>query len=133
SGAGTYTISATPSSNTGGGPEGIVWVRAGNPDFATDSVLISLYGFGQVLACGVNADGAPDAATCQTFITGLGGAEGATIDPVTGDFLFSTFGGGNQIAVVSGFSAPTPEPAMEGVMGLGLLGIGAIWRRRRNR
>lgn len=35
------------------------------------------------------------------------------IDPLTGDFLFSTFGGGNQVVVVQGFAIPigeTPTP-----------------------
>lgn len=45
--------------------------------------------------------------TAQNVITGLSGAEGAFIDPVTGDFLFSTFGGGNQVIRLSGFPAPT--------------------------
>ena len=43
----------------------------------------------------------------RLFVARLTGAEGAAIDPLTGDFLFSTFfGGGNQIIVVRGFSAP---------------------------
>ena len=37
-------------------------------------------------------------------MTGLGGAEGGTRDPVTGDFLFSTFGGGDRVLVVRGFN-----------------------------
>jgi hypothetical protein len=49
-------------------------------------------------------------ATRQTFISGLTGAEGATIDPLTGDFLFSTFGGGDRVFVVRGFSQPSPTP-----------------------
>jgi hypothetical protein len=43
----------------------------------------------------------------------LSGAEGATIDPVTGDFLLSSFGVGNEIFQVQGFtsaSQPVPEP-----------------------
>lgn len=39
-------------------------------------------------------------------MTGLSGAEGAAIDPLTGDFLFSTFGGGDRVIVVRGFAAP---------------------------
>ena len=42
------------------------------------------------------------------MITGLDGAEGALLDPVTGDFLFSTFGGGSRVVVVRGFRAPPP-------------------------
>ena len=38
-------------------------------------------------------------------MTELDGAEGAFLDPVTGDSLFSTFGGGNRVIVVRGFAA----------------------------
>jgi hypothetical protein len=31
------------------------------------------------------------------------GAEGATFDPISGDFLFSTYGGGNRVIALSGF------------------------------
>jgi hypothetical protein len=41
------------------------------------------------------------------MVTGLVGAEGAWIDPLTGDFLFSTFGGSNRVIKVSGFELPT--------------------------
>lgn len=39
------------------------------------------------------------------MVTGLNGAEGALIDPVTGDFLFSTFGSGNEVFKVTGFGS----------------------------
>jgi hypothetical protein len=62
----------------------------------------------------VNADGDPIISTRRQFITGLDGAEGALLDPVTGDFLFSTFGGGSRVIVVRGFRAPPPPlPAPE--------------------
>jgi hypothetical protein len=39
------------------------------------------------------------------------GAEGAVIDSVTGDFLFSTFGAANHVIAVRGFAIPnTPTP-----------------------
>ena len=43
------------------------------------------------------------------MITGLDGAEGALLDPVTGDFLFSTFGGGSRVVAVRGFRAPAAQ------------------------
>lgn len=38
----------------------------------------------------------------------MNGAEGAQIDPLTGDFLFSTFGANDRLLVVQGFNAPVP-------------------------
>jgi hypothetical protein len=44
--------------------------------------------------------------TARVMVQGLSGAEGALIDPVTGDFLFSTFGGNNTVVRISGFAEP---------------------------
>jgi hypothetical protein len=38
-------------------------------------------------------------------MSGVGGAEGATVDAGSGSFVFSTFGGGNQVLVVDGFGS----------------------------
>ena len=62
---------------------------------------------------------------------GLTGAEGSLIDPVTGDFLFSTFGGGDRLIVVQGFQAVLPEPSTLLLMTTGLLVIAGLARRRR--
>ena len=105
---GTYDVlSVTATVNSGGGPEGIVYIEGGNTGFAVDSVLISEYGANAVRAYEIDANGDPIPGTQRDFLTGLTGAEGAVIDPVTGDFLFSTFGGGNRVLVVSGFDQPT--------------------------
>ena len=90
-----------------GGLEGVVYVHGGNPGFANDSVLACEYSNGNVGAYEIDANGDPVLASRQDFITGLTGAEGALIDPVTGDFIFSTFGGGDHVIVVRGFSLPT--------------------------
>jgi hypothetical protein len=115
-GSGTYDIgSVTPGPIVGSGPEGIAFVPPSSPVFAPYSVLIALYSAGKVITAPLDANGDPVMASAQDFITGLSGAEGAFIDPLTGDFLFSTFGGGNQIIRVSGFIAPTAgEAAVSG-------------------
>lgn len=107
--------------NVPGGPEGFVYIDAVNPGFGTDSMLISEYSAGMVGAYQVDANGDPIPATRTRFISGLVGAEGAVIDPVTGDFLFSTFGGANQVVRVSGFLAPVPEPSTLILLTAGIL------------
>jgi hypothetical protein len=132
-GSGTYNIgNCTNQVSIGGGPEGLVYVPLGSADFASPSVLIAQYGTGNISAYTIDANGLPVAGSQTNFISGLNGAEGATIDPVTGDFLFSTFNGGNQIIQVQGFVAPpsnTPEPATWALISGGLLVAGLLRRR----
>jgi hypothetical protein len=115
-GNGTYDVaSVTPvPDSTLRGPEGFVYVPSGSPRFGGPSLLVSEYGVDEIAAYQVDGNGDPIPATRRQFITGLDGAEGALLDPVTGDFLFSTFGGGSRVIVVRGFSAPPPQlPAPE--------------------
>jgi hypothetical protein len=116
--------------NVPGGPEGFVYIGAGNAGFAADSMLISEYGSGRIGAYAVDAEGNPLVATRREFMTGLSGAEGATVDPLTGDFMFSTFGGGSRIVVVSGFTPPVPEPSSLAMLLGGLAVCGWAARRR---
>lgn len=142
-GSGTYDLTGLaqvdvdPSTagvqNLPGGPEGFVYIASGNPGFSSNSMLVSEYAAGAVGAYEVDGNGNPILSTRRTFLQGMSGAEGATIDPVTGDFLFSTFGSGNQVYRVEGFSAPIPEPGTWLMMGLGLAGVAAASRRRRAR
>jgi hypothetical protein len=136
-GSGTYDItSASLVLTLPGGPEGFVFVSGANPDFGVDSLLIDEYSAGNVAVYDLDANGDPILATRRDFITGLSGAEGAAIDPLTGDFLFSTFGGGNKIVVVQGFTElpppppGVPEPVTLALFGFGLLGLGMARRRR---
>ena len=124
----------------GGGPEGFVYISGGNPDFGANSLLISEYSAGTVGAFTLDANGNPVKSSRRDFLTGLTGAEGATLDPLTGDFLFSTFGGGDRIVVVSGFTelpppsiepSPIPEPETYALMLAGLSALAWVARRRR--
>ena len=121
-GSGTYNITA-PVLNTTivGGPEGFVYVPAGSPLFPSGtSMLVAEYSNNVIGTYQIDASGNPVPASRAVFINGLSGAEGATIDPVTGDFLFSTFGSNNQVIVVQGFAppptlTPTATPTQAGV------------------
>lgn len=131
-GLGTYDItSAAYELTIGGGPEGIAYVPIGSPLFANPSLLISEFSAGKVATYEIDANGNPVLATRRDFITDLTGAEGAFIDPLTGDFLFSTFGGGNQVVVVQGFVAPppVPTPATFLLFGSGLAALIGLNRR----
>jgi len=133
-GTGTYDVTgASLIGNFPGGPEGIIFVEAGNDDFAVDSVLVSEYASGRISAYELDASGNPVLATRRDFMTGLGGAEGAAFDPFSGDFLFSTFGGNDRVIVVQGLQATevpvaTPEPETLLLFALACLGVGL--RRR---
>jgi hypothetical protein len=118
--------------NLPGGPEGFTYVAAGNPGFSVNSMLVAEYSAGKIAAYEVDANGNPILSTRRDFITGLSGAEGAYIDPVSGDFLFSTFGGGNRVIRVDGFNAPAvPLPAGAWLLLSGLGAAAALRRRRR--
>lgn len=108
--SGLYTFSAPTAevsiSETAAGPEGIAYIPAGSLAFPNLSMAISSYGLGKVMVYEVGEHGLPVPATAREMVVGLTGAEGALIDPLTGDFLFSTFGGGNKVVRISGFEKP---------------------------
>jgi len=134
-GNGTFDIvSSTLEAILPGGPEGFVFIDAdGNEGFTVDSLLMADYISGRISTYDLDANGDPIVSSRRDFITGLTNAEGAAIDPLTGDFLFSTFGGGDRIVRVDGFVPPPSaisEPSMVVLFGLGLVGLGLARRRR---
>jgi hypothetical protein len=111
-GSGTYNLTGASLQVTlPGGPEGFVYVPLGSPLFPSQSMLVSEYSDDSVATYTIDANGNPVLASRQDFITGITGAEGPAIDPITGDFFFSTFGGSNQVIEVQGFVAPGPPTA----------------------
>jgi hypothetical protein len=111
-GSGTYNITAAVLNTTiPGGPEGFIYVPTGSPVFPASSMLVSEYDNDVVTAYQFDGGANPILASRAVFIAGLTGAEGAVIDPITGDFLFSTFGAANHVIAVRGFAIPaTPLP-----------------------
>jgi hypothetical protein len=108
-GAGTFDVTGLEHrAQIAGGPEGFVYLPPASPQFHDySSMLVAEYGNGEIVAYDVDANGDPIPATRTDFLTGLTGAEGAVVDPLTGDFLFSTFGSSNQVVAVHGFGVPT--------------------------
>ncbi len=98
--SGTYDI-ARPSRSVklDGGLDALTYIKAGNPGFSQDSLLIAEYDTNNVSAYAIDANGNPIAATRKTFITGIAfhsptaltGTIASTVDPLTGDVLYSTF------------------------------------------
>jgi hypothetical protein len=113
---GTFNlVSATLVTNIPGGPEGFVYIPAGSPLFADySSMLVSEWSAGNIVAYDLDANGNPVIPTRRVLVSGLEGAEGAAIDPLTGDFFFSTFtGGDDRVIAVHGFAPPPPDDPEE--------------------
>ncbi|MFN0054700.1 MAG: putative Ig domain-containing protein, partial [Planctomycetales bacterium] len=108
-GSGTFDVTgATQHAPIFGGPEGIQYVPIVSPGFSSPAVLVANFGAfsGNVAAYNVDANGDPIPETGIEFIHGLRGAEGAFLDPYTGDLLVSTHANISEVYVVHGFTPP---------------------------
>jgi hypothetical protein len=110
-GAGTFDVVAASQATTiAGGPEGFIYVPPGSPQF-TDftNLLVSEFSDGNIAVYDIDSNGDPVPATRDVMVSGLLKAEGAALDPLTGDFFFSTFGSdqGDRVYAVTGFAPPT--------------------------
>jgi hypothetical protein len=107
-----------------GRPEGLLYVPPDSPQFSNfRSMLVCEYASGEVAAYDVDGNGDPLLATRRPFMTGLSGAEGAAIDPVSGDFVFSTFGSSDRVLSVRGLGLPCSAIA---IYGTGTAGSGNV-------
>ena len=106
-GSGTFDVTGfVRPTRISGGPEGLLFPPPGSPQLRDyQQMLVCEYSAAGIVVYDLDANGDPLPATRQQFMTGVSGAEGATIDAATGAFLFSTFGGGNQVLVVDGFAS----------------------------
>jgi hypothetical protein len=108
---GTYDITnVTQPTTVVGGPEGFVYIAAGNAQFPKNGMLISEWTANNIAAYEVDAGGNPVPTTRKDFVLGLTGAEGAFLDPLSGDFLFSTFAEVNRVIAIRGFKPPPEIP-----------------------
>ncbi|MCX6921774.1 MAG: Ig-like domain-containing protein, partial [Verrucomicrobia bacterium] len=113
-GSGTYNfapVSGSVQFDLSMGLEGAFYVAAGNPKFPNPSVLVCDYGASRIVSCEVDGNGDPLPNTQRDFATDLSGVEGAAVDPLTGDFVFSTFTGA-EVYVVGGFGVAKPTVAI---------------------
>jgi hypothetical protein len=92
-----------------GGPEGVAYIHPGNAEFPTHSMLVADWSVGTISAYESDGQGDPILASRRQFVGGLDGAEGALVDPSSGDFLFGTWGGDNVLIAIHGFKAPPPR------------------------
>jgi hypothetical protein len=115
-GMGTWDItSASRRTTLTGGPEGLVYIPLGSPGFPVPSVVVSEYKSGTVSSYEVDSRGDAIVSTRRIFVSGVAQAEGAALDPLTHDLVFTTFGGGNQVILVGGFAPPVEDTDEDGV------------------
>jgi hypothetical protein len=122
-GTGTYNLTFGAAGPTLiGGPEGYIYVPLGSDQFPNPSILVTEYSGGRVSAYELDAVGFPIISSIRPMVTGLTNAEGASIDPLTGDYIFTTFGGSDQFYVLTGGFVPPPPIIVDssgGVVGAG--------------
>lgn len=93
------------------GPGGFAYIPSGSPGFMVDHLIVSEWSVDTVGVYEVDASGDPVAPTRKDFFTKFPGPWGAYFEPLTGDFLFLTWGLGiDKVYIVQGFEPPPPIP-----------------------
>lgn len=108
----SWTVaSATKKTTLPNGPGGFAYVPAGSPGFAENRIILSEWSADSVATYAVDGQGDPDPATRKAFFESFTKPWGAYFDPLTGDFLFLTWGPApDRVYVVQGFTKPPPPP-----------------------
>ncbi|MGA7934703.1 MAG: choice-of-anchor A family protein, partial [Kovacikia sp.] len=119
-GKGTFNIVPYSTSyvQLSGGVDSITYIKAGNPGFAKDSLLVAEYDTSTIAAYDLDAAGNPIVSTRKVFLANAGrppqapnnSVLSAVTDPVTGDLLISTWDGQSKILQVKGYNTPAPNP-----------------------
>jgi hypothetical protein len=94
-------------------PGGFAYVPAGSPGFAAQSLIVAEWRFDanmdRVAVYEVDAMGDPVVATRREFFAKFPRPWGAYFEPVTGDYLFLSWGSGeDHVYIVQGFVPPPP-------------------------
>lgn len=93
------------------GPGGFAYVPDGSPGFEVDHLIVSEWSAGTVGVYRVDDQGDPLPASRKDFYLDFPSPWGAYFEPLTGDFMFLTWGAGqDRIYIVQGFEPPPPIP-----------------------
>lgn len=106
--AGTYDVTAAAEATGAvveGGAGSAAYVPYAYPGFAKPSVWVTEFDYRSVSAFELSPTGNPLPHTRREFVTGLIGAQGATLDRVTGDLLLTSMLT-NEITIVRAESVP---------------------------
>ncbi len=93
------------------GPGGFAYIPKGSPGFDQDHLIVSEWSTDTVGVYQVDAQGDPVPPSRKDFFTAFPRPWGAYFEPLTGDFIFLTWGAGvDRLYIVQGFEAPPPIP-----------------------
>ncbi|MCY0986592.1 hypothetical protein OV203_05645 [Nannocystis sp. ILAH1] len=93
------------------GPGGFAYVPKGSPGFEVDHLIVSEWSAGTVGVYQVDDLGDPLPESRKDFYLDFPSPWGAYFEPLTGDFMFLTWGAGqDRIYIVQGFEPPPPIP-----------------------
>ena len=93
------------------GPGGFAYIPKGSPGFDQDHLIVSEWSTDTVGVYQIDAQGDPTPPSRKDFFTAFPRPWGAYFEPLTGDFIFLTWGAGvDRMYIVQGFKAPPPIP-----------------------